>query len=533
MIRLHMYDHPILTEDILVHEVLNAVKCSRIEMNLLDEAMALVDDPDEVSRDKIDHVYKLLLESGRFQALKNWIFTQKPTILLQIKQDLANDHYLNKSCSCNYLKKAQMSWERKMLRSLNSMCNELGIKLARKRSKCHNEAILQNWGELSIFFNKQSIIKPVFGPKDLLDILTNIKHPHMRPTSRIVHKDCTSALITTWGLINLPLNVKNLLNLREFYYPLHPGNPQIGVDDCELSTFELSREQEAEDVLSLDSSERAQQFLRCGCPLSYRAPIWALCLNAKVVREDYLYYNQLKSFVAENEYMTDELICKEVQLTASNDDMHFVFCDYTYQILLPFTRDQAILSHFKSMLASPPRVTNKNSTESYVYPPSGVIPFHGFSMYMLPLCYLYDDPVPLYITFRQFYVRYFYKLHTISDENSGILCLCLLFEQLLQIREPEIFFHLKSFGAQPVRFAFKWLMRAFSGFLAPDQVLLLWDRILGFDSLEILAVLAVAIFAYRRTNLLQVKTNADVEAVLADLTPLRVIGLLQMVIFTD
>ncbi|KAH8877100.1 TBC1 domain family member 19 [Schistosoma japonicum] len=446
MIRLHMYDHPILTEDILVHEVLNAVKCSRIEMNLLDEAMALVDDPDEVSRDKIDHVYKLLLESGRFQALKNWIFTQKPTILLQIKQDLANDHYLNKSCSCNYLKKAQMSWERKMLRSLNSMCNELGIKLARKRSKCHNEAILQNWGELSIFFNKQSIIKPVFGPKDLLDILTNIKHPHMRPTSRIVHKDCTSALITTWGLINLPLNVKNLLNLREFYYPLHPGNPQIGVDDCELSTFELSREQEAEDVLSLDSSERAQQFLRCGCPLSYRAPIWALCLNAKVVREDYLYYNQLKSFVAENEYMTDELICKEVQLTASNDDMHFVFCDYTYQ---------------------------------------------------------------------------------------GILCLCLLFEQLLQIREPEIFFHLKSFGAQPVRFAFKWLMRAFSGFLAPDQVLLLWDRILGFDSLEILAVLAVAIFAYRRTNLLQVKTNADVEAVLADLTPLRVIGLLQMVIFTD
>ncbi|KAH8877107.1 TBC1 domain family member 19 [Schistosoma japonicum] len=344
MIRLHMYDHPILTEDILVHEVLNAVKCSRIEMNLLDEAMALVDDPDEVSRDKIDHVYKLLLESGRFQALKNWIFTQKPTILLQIKQDLANDHYLNKSCSCNYLKKAQMSWERKMLRSLNSMCNELGIKdrnvimkLFYKIGANYQYFLTVNCCKFSelIILNtckEQSIIKPVFGPKDLLDILTNIKHPHMRPTSRIVHKDCTSALITTWGLINLPLNVKNLLNLREFYYPLHPGNPQIGVDDCELSTFELSREQEAEDVLSLDSSERAQQFLRCGCPLSYRAPIWALCLNAKVVREDYLYYNQLKSFVAENEYMTDELICKEVQLTASNDDMHFVFCDYTYQV---------------------------------------------------------------------------------------------------------------------------------------------------------------------------------------------------------
>ncbi|CAI2728595.1 unnamed protein product [Schistosoma spindalis] len=158
-------------------------------------------------------------------------------------------------------------------------------------------------------------------------------------------------------------------------------------------------------------------------------------------------------------------------------------------------------------------------------------PIH--TLFMLPLCYLYDDPVTLYVTFRQLYIRYFYKLHTISDENSGILCLCLLFERLLQNKEPEIFFHLKSFGAQPVRFIFKWLMRAFSGFLAPDQVLLLWDRILGFDSLEILSVLAVAIFSYRRTNLLLVKTSADVEAVLADLTSVRVISLLQMVMFTN
>ena len=37
-----------------------------------------------------------------------------------------------------------------------------------------------------------------------------------------------------------------------------------------------------------------------------------------------------------------------------------------------------------------------------------------------------------------------------------------------------------------LKIAFKWLMRAFSGFLASDQVLLLWDRILSFDSLEIL-----------------------------------------------
>ncbi|VDP40232.1 unnamed protein product [Schistosoma margrebowiei] len=308
----------------------------------------LLDDLKGASRNEIDHVCELLLEGDSFQALKNWVFTHKPTILLQLKQNIANEHYLNNSCCCSYLKKAQVSWERKMLRSLNSMCQELGIPLGRK---------------------------------------------------------------------------------RKFYEPLHIKNPQIGVDDSLPSTFELVHEHEAKKVISLDSSERAQQLLRRGCPLGCRARLWALCLNAIVTEHDRLYYEQLKSLVAENEYMTDQLICK---------------------ILLPFTRDQTVLSHFKTMLGSPPRVIIKNSKETYIYPPSGVIPFHGFSMYMLPLCYLYDDPVTLYVTFRQLYIRYFYKLHTISDENSGILCLCLLFERLLQTKEPEVFFHLKSFGAQPL-----------------------------------------------------------------------------------
>lgn len=38
-----------------------------------------------------------------------------------------------------------------------------------------------------------------------------------------------------------------------------------------------------------------------------------------------------------------------------------------------------------------------------------------------------------------------------------------------------------------LRIAFKWMVRAFSGYLSTDQLLLLWDRILGYDSLEIVA----------------------------------------------
>ena len=43
-----------------------------------------------------------------------------------------------------------------------------------------------------------------------------------------------------------------------------------------------------------------------------------------------------------------------------------------------------------------------------------------------------------------------------------------------------------TFLINRLRIAFKWLIRAFSGFLASDQVLLLWDRILAYNSLDIL-----------------------------------------------
>ena len=41
-------------------------------------------------------------------------------------------------------------------------------------------------------------------------------------------------------------------------------------------------------------------------------------------------------------------------------------------------------------------------------------------------------------------------------------------------------------------------MTAFAGHLAVGEVLLLWDRIIAFDSLLLLPVLAVAVMAFRR-----------------------------------
>lgn len=95
-----------------------------------------------------------------------------------------------------------------------------------------------------------------------------------------------------------------------------------------------------------------------------------------------------------------------------------------------------------------------------------------------------------------------------------------------------------------LRIAFKWMVRAFSGYLSTDQLLLLWDRILGYESLEIVAggsvllhfykwyrnkachldshiwlavllitplVLAAAVFTFRAENLMEVTSLASAE----------------------
>lgn len=71
-------------------------------------------------------------------------------------------------------------------------------------------------------------------------------------------------------------------------------------------------------------------------------------------------------------------------------------------------------------------------------------------------------------------------------------------------------------------------MRAFSGHLPPEQLFYLWDLVLAYDSLEITAVLAVSVLIFRRDNVLRVNTLANIDAVLADLSSIKVMSILQM-----
>ncbi|CAL8116056.1 unnamed protein product [Orchesella dallaii] len=269
------------------------------------------------------------------------------------------------------------------------------------------------------------------------------------------------------------------------YYPLEPldymkkcqkclfgdlttGDPHFGLSRCNDGDLDATgsysrasgpkliyaqRFRLAETIIHRGLAPVAQEFLKKGCPPSLRSKIWQLILGSFVTHEHSEYYNELKQGVIKSDLIIDRLILKDVQLTAANDDQYFVFEDSLYQVLLCFTRDVTLLDLFdrssKNPLTAQVKGKGKHVDTSVIYPPNGIVPFHGFTMYVAPLCYLYDDAETLFFTFRSLYMRYWYRLHEISSHEDGIIGLSILFEKLLHRHETQLWFHLRSLRVLP------------------------------------------------------------------------------------
>lgn len=58
------------------------------------------------------------------------------------------------------------------------------------------------------------------------------------------------------------------------------------------------------------------------------------------------------------------------------------------------------------------------------------------------------------------------------------------------------------------------------------QIYLLWDRIIGFESVEVVTVLAVAIMVFRANYILNVNTQEEFDELFSDLSQMKVLPLL-------
>ncbi|ETE62620.1 TBC1 domain family member 19, partial [Ophiophagus hannah] len=248
-------------------------------------------------------------------------------------------------------------WEKKLH---NAVYREISMPLSEQKE------LLNKWNEMGTDEPDLSLFRPVYAPKDflesilvfLLKVLMNLRNPNY-DTSEMPN------IRNHLGLIQVPLNVKDIPDLKEYFSELDLNTGQMDIDDSAHVPSELYENEHVrlgQKVLVEQDSAAAQQYVRQGSPNSLRAELWALILNISTQPED-------------------------VKLTASNDDYYFVFEDYLYQVLLCFSRDTSVLEHFAYNSASPPRsfIRGKLGMEQYAvfYPPNGVIPFHGFSMYVL------------------------------------------------------------------------------------------------------------------------------------------------------
>ena len=140
---------------------------------------------------------------------------------------------------------------------------------------------------------------------------------------------------------------------------------------------------------------------------------------------------------------------------------------------------------------------------------------------MAPLCFVYSGAHDAQNVLQELHAQSFSRLQVPIKDGQGPLLSSSLsnsFEDIIQNIEPELVFHITSQGMTMLGVAMPWMLGAFVTHLDVEEVLLLWDEIIGFGSTLPLAVAAAAIMSFRRASLLKTESNSEVTEALADLS---------------
>lgn len=141
--------------------------------------------------------------------------------------------------------------------------------------------------------------------------------------------------------------------------------------------------------------------------------------------------------------------------------------------------------------------------------------------YTAPLCFVYSGAHDAHNVLQKLHAHFFSRLQVPNKDGQGPLLSSSLsnsFEDIIQNIEPEVVFHLTSQGMTMLGIAMPWMLGAFVTHLDVEEVLLLWDEIIGFGSTQPLAVAAAAIMSFRRASLLKTESYSEVTEALADLS---------------
>lgn len=149
-----------------------------------------------------------------------------------------------------------------------------------------------------------------------------------------------------------------------------------------------------------------------------------------------------------------------------------------------------------------------------------------------PICFISERGTERYIAFRRLFSRHMRRLVALTvDKEEGLLPLLRACDDLLQEGDPELAFHLRFIGLPAHLAGGEWVATAFAKVLPAREVLLLWDRVVGFDSLLPLPLMAAAMLFFYRWRLLECTSRVEASSVLSDIREVKVVPLIQHFLF--
>jgi hypothetical protein len=140
------------------------------------------------------------------------------------------------------------------------------------RNQQEREELHAKWSELSNFQVDLSNYRPVYAPKDLLEVLLSLKGP-------VGHKQEEDDVIPRWEFSHISLPVRNLQELRGIFSDLLRN--EMNVNDWSVS---------CERILTTRHAPLCQQILKKGMtPTQIRGKVWSIVLGSEI--EDHVSQN--------------------------------------------------------------------------------------------------------------------------------------------------------------------------------------------------------------------------------------------------
>lgn len=203
-----------------------------------------------------------------------------------------------------------------------------------------------------------------------------------------------------------------------------------------------------------------------------------------------------------------------------------------------FNFDEALVEYAQRLLVEREVLADANEspedTEMFekIRMPCRIIPCSGFLNHMGLMTYFNKKKDKVYTIIKYLLKNHSGKLYDIRPTNSeNIVALGIIFERLFLRTMNPLYIHLRNQDIYPLDVAISWMNCFLVGIFSADQALQLLDRLIGYNTLYLLPVVALSIFKYHEKSLLEIKNKDEYLEVFHRLKEMNWLHVLNLYLF--